>query len=164
MNKYIQQGVHTAMMLNKMPANTSLQSILNHLETNSKWGARNRALFALRQQLRIKDISALKVSDVLGLHGVVRGHYIAEDGTVYLLDESLRAELHRYLISRFQPHGGLLQPLAHLDLDVPLFPTQKRERFSNNTLAQHFSLLDKDVWQRFTSGKANKGVRCPKDL
>jgi hypothetical protein len=54
----------------------------------------------------------------------------------------------------------LLQPLAHLDLDVPLFPTQKRERFSNNTLAQHFSLLDKDVWQRFTAQQANKGVRC----
>jgi hypothetical protein len=68
-----------------------------------------------------------------------------------LLDESLRAELHRYLISRFQPRGGSLQPLVHLDLDVPLIPTQKRERFSNNTLAQHFSLLDKDLWQRFTT-------------
>lgn len=142
------------MMLNKMPANTSLQSILDYLGTSTKWGARNRAQFALRQQLRIKDISALQVSDVLGLHGVVRSHYIAKDGTAYLLDESLRAELQRYLISRFQPQGNSLKALVNTDLDVPLFPTQKRERFSNNTLAQHFSLLDKDVWQRFAAQQA----------
>ncbi len=143
------------MMLNKMPANTSLHSILNYLETSPKWGARNRALFALRQRLRIKDISVLQVSDVLGLHGVVRGHFIAEDGTAYLLDDELRQELHRYLISRFQLQGGSLKALINTDLDVPLFPTQKRERFSNNTLAQHFSLLDKALWQRFTCQKEN---------
>jgi integrase/recombinase XerD len=147
------------MMLNKMPANTSLHSILDYLETSTKWGARNRALFALRQRLRIKDISALQVSDVLGLHGAVRGHYIAKDGTAYLLDEALRAELNRYLISRFQPQGNSLKSLINTDLDVPLFPTQKRERFSNNTLAQHFCLLDKDVWQRFAAHQANRERR-----
>ena len=47
------------MMLNKIPANTSLQSVLTYLDTSTKWGARNRALFAVRQQLRIKDISDL---------------------------------------------------------------------------------------------------------
>lgn len=147
------------MMLNKLPTNTPLHSILDYLETSTKWGARNRAQFVLRQQLRIKDISALQVSDVLGLHGVVRSHYIAQDGTAYLLDEALRAELDRYLISRFQPQGNSLKSLINNDLDVPLFPTQKRERFSNNTLAQHFSLLDKDVWQRFAAQQVNRGQR-----
>jgi hypothetical protein len=147
------------MMLNKLPTNTPLHSILDYLEKSTKWGARNRAQFALRQQLRIKDISALKVSDMLGLHGVVRSHYIAQDGTAYLLDEPLRAELHRYLISRFQLHGDSLKALMNSDLEVPLFPTQKRERFSTNTLAQHFSLLDKDVWQRFAAQQENSGRR-----
>jgi hypothetical protein len=49
-----------------------------------------------------------------------------------------------------------LKPLINTDLDVPLFPTQKRERFSNNTLAQHFSYLDKSIWQRFVIQQATK--------
>lgn len=137
------------MMLNKMPANTTIQAILSYLDTDTKWGARNRALFALRQQLRIKDISALHVSDVLGLNGEVRGHYIAKDGSVYLLDADLKEELHRYLLSRFQLAGNSLKPLINSVLNVPLFPTQKRERFSNNTLAQHFCYLDKSIWRCF---------------
>lgn len=137
------------MMLNKMPPNIPISSVLSHLETATKWGARNRAMFALRQHLRIRDISRLQVSDVLGLQGVVRGHYISEDGIVYLLDDDLKEELHRYLLSRFQLMGNSLKPLINTDIDVPLFPTQKRERFSNNTLAQHFSYLDKSIWQRF---------------
>jgi hypothetical protein len=101
----------------------------------------------------------LQVSDVLGFHGVVRGHYIAEDGTAYLLDDELKQELHLYLISRFQLQGGSLKALINTDLDVPLFPTQKRERFSNNSLAQHFSLLVKALWQRFTFQKVNIAPR-----
>lgn len=137
------------MMLNKMPPNIPISSVLSHLEKTTKWGARNRAMFALRQHLRIRDISRLQVSDVLGLNGVVRGHYISEDGIVYLLDDDLKNELHRYLLSRFQPKGNSLKLLLNTDMDVPLFPTQKRDRFSNNTLAQHFSYLDKSIWQRF---------------
>lgn len=70
------------MMLNKIPPNTSISSVLSHLEKASKYGDRNRAMFALRQLLRIRDISVLQVSDVLGLNGVVRGHYIAQDGSI----------------------------------------------------------------------------------
>jgi hypothetical protein len=144
------------MMLNKMPPNVPISSLLSHLETSSKWGARNRAMFALRQCLRIRDISVLQVSDVLGLNGVIRGHYIAKDGIVYLLDDDLKKELHRYLLNRFQLGGNSLKPLINVDLDVPLFPTQKRERFSNNTLAQHFCYLDKSIWQRFVIQQATK--------
>lgn len=144
------------MMLNKIPPNTSISSVLSHLEKASKYGDRNRAMFALRQLLRIRDISVLQVSDVLGLNGVVRGHYIAQDGIVYLLDDDLKEELHRYLLSRFQLKGNSLKLLINTDLDVPLFPTQKRERFSNNTLAQHFCYLDKSIWQRFAQYQTKK--------
>ncbi len=152
------------MMLNKMPPNIPISSVLSHLETATKWGARNRAMFALRQYLRIRDISRLQVSDVLGLNGVVRGHYISEDGIVYLLDDDLKEELHRYLLSRFQLTGNSLKPLINTDLDVPLFPTQKRERFSNNTLAQHFCYLDKSIWQRFVVQPATKNASVTKRL
>lgn len=152
------------MMLNKMPPNTTISSVLSHLETATKYGDRNRAMFALRQLLRIRDISVLQVSDVLGLNGVVRGHYIAQDGIVYLLDDDLKEELHRYLLSRFQLKGNSLKPLINTDLDVPLFPTQKRERFSNNTLAQHFCYLDKSIWERFALQQATKKASISKRL
>ena len=106
-------------------------------------------MFALRQHLRIRDISRLQVSDVLGINGVIRGHYISEDRIVYLLEDDLKEELHRYLLSRFQLKGNSLNQLINTDLDVPLFPTQKRDRFSNNTLAQHFCYLDKSIYKRF---------------
>ena len=143
------------MMLNKIPPNTPITSVLSHLETATKWGSRNRAMFALRQCLRIRDISVLKVSDVLGFDGQVRGHYISEDGIFYELDDDVKGELHRYLVSRFQLTGVSLKDLVGVDLNVPLFPTQKRERFSNNTLAQHFSYLDKSIWARFTPQRAS---------
>jgi hypothetical protein len=68
----------------------------------------------------------------------------------------LKEELHRYLLSRFQLKGNSLKLLINTDLDVPLFPTQKRERFSNNTLAQHFCYLDKSIWQRFAQYQTKK--------
>jgi hypothetical protein len=60
---------------------------------------------------------------VLGLYGAVRGHSIAEDDTVYLRDEPFKAELHRYLINRFELDGNSLKPLVHIALDKTLFPT-----------------------------------------
>lgn len=143
------------MMLNKMPPNTPISLVLIHLETATKWGGRNRAMFALRQLLRIRDISVLKVSDVLGFDGSLRSHYISDDGIFYELDNEVKGELHRYLLTRFELKGDSLKDLVGADLDVPLFPTQKRERFSNNTLAQHFCYLDKIIWARFAPQTAS---------
>lgn len=137
------------MMLNKFPANTSLQSILNYLDTSVKWGARNRALFAVRQQLRIKDISDLLVSDMVNPDMTIRRFFLSKDGIRFELGEDVQAEVRRYLIDRFEIEGESLEPLLTLDLDVSLFPTQKRCQFSPNTLAQHFSHLDKLIHQRF---------------
>ena len=41
------------------------------------------------------------------------------------------------------------EPLLALDRNVSMFPTQKRRQFSPNTLAQHFSHLDKRIHRRF---------------
>ncbi|PUE35773.1 hypothetical protein [Limnohabitans sp. Jir72] len=139
------------MMLNKIPANTSLQSVLTYLVTSTKWGARNRALFAVRQQLRIKDIAQLTVSSVVNLDASIRRFVLAPDCTRFELSEATQAEVRRYLIARFDIGGDTLEPLLALDLDVSLFPTQKRCQFSPNTLAQHFSHLAKLIHQRFNA-------------
>lgn len=137
------------MMLNKFPANTTLQSILNYLDTSAKWGARNRALFAVRQQLRIRDITDLLVSDLLNPDMTIRRFFISKDGIKFELSEEIQVEVRRYLIDRFDIEGESLEPLLALNRNVSLFPTQKRCQFSPNTLAQHFSHLDKRIHQRF---------------
>lgn len=137
------------MMLNKFPANTTLHSILNYLDTSAKWGARNRALFAVRQQLRIKDITHLLVSDMVNPDMTIRRFFMSKDGIRFELSEEVQTEVRRYLIARFDIEGATLEPLLALDLDVSLFPTQKRCKFSPNTLAQHFSNMDKHIHQWF---------------
>jgi hypothetical protein len=49
---------------------------------------------------------------------------------------------------------------------VPVFPTQKRQQFSPNTLAQHFSALDKDIGQHFKpkSERVTKERRSSKTM
>jgi hypothetical protein len=147
------------MMLNKIPANTSLQSVLTYLDTSTKWGARNRALFAVRQQLRIKDISDLLVSDMVNPDMTIRQFFMSRDGIRFELSEEVQTEVRRYLIDRFEIKGETLEQLLALDLDVSLFPTQKRGQFSPNTLAQHFSHLDKLIHQRFQAIGQGRSVQ-----
>ncbi len=153
------------MMLNKLPANTTLQSILNYLDTSTKWGARDRALFAVRQQLRIRDITDMLVSDLLNPDMTIRRFYITKDGIKFELSEEVQAEVRRYLIDRFDIEGESLEPLLALDRNVSLFPTQKRCHFSPNTLAQHFSHLDKRIHQRFQiTGRGNSAQKNTSDF
>lgn len=144
------------MMLNKIPPCTSMDSVLDHLESETKYGVRNRAIFAIRQSLRIRDISALLISDVLGLDGKIKYCYMSADGRLFRFDDQLRLELQRYLMKRFNISNGCLNSLLYESLLLPLFPTQKRDRFSNNTLAQHFSYLDKCIRLRFGSRKSSQ--------
>ncbi len=146
------------MMLNKMPANTTIPTILTYLGTDTKWGARNRALFALRQRLRIKDISDLRVSDLVNPDMTLRRFFIAKDGIRFELSEEIQAEVSRYLMTRFGIAGQSPERLLERDLDVALFPTQKRCQFSPNTLAQHFSYLDKAIHKRFQASKHGTSV------
>lgn len=148
------------MMMNKIPSNTPLNQILTYLESDQRYGGRNRALFALRQHLRIKDIAAMTNGDILNPDGTIRRFYISSiDGARYELDDITRAEIKRYLVYCW---GSDLDLMESSDLDVPLFPTQKRSGFSANTLAQHFSALDKHIHGHFTkTGKATFAVSLP---
>ena len=131
------------MMLNKLPPHTPLNSILSYLgSSDRKHSDRDRAIFALRNHMRIRDISILLVSDIVNVDGTIRSEYITTDGKVYYLDTDVQNEISLYIKHRF--NDGL-----PADMNVPLFSTQKRAKFSNNTLAQHFSHLDKIIWEEF---------------
>lgn len=145
------------MMLNKIPANTSLQSILTYLDTSTKWGARNRALFAVRQQLRIKDIAHLTVSSVVNLDASIRRFVVATDGKRFDLSAATQAELKRYIQSRFGIKS--LEDLTPEQAAAPLFTTQKKPHFSPNTLAQHYSGLDRAIHEQFEATGSGRSTR-----
>ena len=100
----------------------------------------------------------MRISDLLNPDTTLRRCFIAKDGIRFELSDHLQAEISRYLMARFGIKGRSLEPLLALDLDVALFPTQKRCRFSPNTLAQHFSYLDKAIHQRFQASKNGASV------
>lgn len=144
------------MMMNKLPPNTTLNDVLAYLEKASKWGQRNRTVFAFRQHLRIKDIAGLQVSDVVNPDITIRRFYLSADGIRFELSDQLQAEVRRYLMARFCLAGASLEPLLGVDLNIALFPTQKSCQFSPNTLAQHFSYLDKDINLEFNKSQPIK--------
>ena len=145
------------MMMNKIPANTSLHSILNYLDTSAKWGARNRALFAVRQELRIKDIAHMTTSSVVNLDASIRRFVVASDGKRFDLSAETQAELDRYIQNRFGIKS--LDELTHRQAAAPLFNTQKKPHFSPNTLAQHFSYLDRSIHERFQSTGSGRSAQ-----
>jgi len=110
----------------------------------------SQALYAVLQSLRIKDIAVIRVGDILNPDMTIRRLFISPiDYSKYGLDEVVRAELHRYLIAVYDVSGLTLEPVLLTDLSIPLFGIQKRENFSPNTLAQHYSLLDKKLSLHF---------------
>jgi hypothetical protein len=142
------------MMLNKLPSNTQLSNILEFLESFPRWSARNRCLFALRQVLRIKDISVLRVSDVINQNGIISECFISGiDGVHFELDLDLRSEIERYLRFLFSVRTSeSLKQILESDTDIPLFATQKKAcGFSPNTLAQHYSLTDRVIHRHFAA-------------
>jgi hypothetical protein len=140
------------MMLNKLPEHAHLSSVLVFLEMSGRWGARNRALFAVRQHLRIKDICWMLVSDVVNPDASIRNYFVSREGRVFALADEVREEIRRYLMIRF-PRSVEAGRFAILDLRQSLFPTQKRCGFSPNTLAQHFSHLDRLVVTGFQANR-----------
>jgi hypothetical protein len=143
-------------MLNKLPTNTPLPNILRFLDTSKRWSERNRALFAVRQVLRIKDIACLRVSDVLNQDATITQFVVSRiDGTRFEIDLDLRVEIDRYLRYLFSvPSSKSLVDILTTDTNIPLFATQKKACFSSNTLAQHYSYQDRLVHGHFESHTA----------
>jgi len=135
--------------------------------SQDRYADRNRAIILMSTLagMRVGEIAALRVGDVLGCDGSIREevHLKAAQtkgnrGRVVILGYKLRKELSAYL-----------KTIPEIDLNKPLFfSQQKREGFSANTLCQFFN----DLYRRagidgasshsgrrsFITTLANKGV------
>jgi len=139
------------MMLNKIPEHLSHTQILMYLSQNEKWGRRNRTLYVLRKRLRIKDIATMTIADILSTNMSICRTYVSTiDNSTYELDPITRSELQSYLFTLLEDENHPFKDFWQTDLAIPLFPTNKRESFSSNTLAQHYSYLDKAIRLHFT--------------
>lgn len=137
-------------MLNSLPSSTTITEVLDYISTLPRNSERNRAMLACRIELRIKDISSLTVGDVLCAAGHIRTSIVSKiDGKLFELSPALRKELERFIRNRFSVAEATLKRLFARESGKSLFSTQKASRFTANTLAQHFSLLDKQVHAHF---------------
>ena len=115
-----------------------------------KHPSRNRAMLLSTHLagLRVCEVAALKVSDVLNSEGEIKDEiYLSADQTkgsrarTVLVPKRLQIELKQYLQAKY----GLerLAAVSLTDTSIALFHTQKHPKrgFSANTLAQHFHYL-----------------------
>lgn len=127
----------------------------------STHGLRNAALLTVsyRLGLRAKEISSLKISDVVDLNGAVLEHceltaVMTKGGkprTVYLSNPAVRAALREYVEVRRNLQGILFNPKA------PLFLSQKGNAFSPNTMQQLLRRLHDSAGIR--GGRSHSGRR-----
>ena len=117
-----------------------LRRVLDYVATR-KHAARNRAMVLMTHWagMRVGEVAALRIDDVLDTRGEVRSevrldaeHTKGNHSRVVFVNEKLRKELAKYL--------ALYAPINQ---SQKLFYTQKRmkEGFTANTLCQHFHNL-----------------------
>lgn len=142
------------------------QRMLQHVQRTS-YPARNRCMLQLSwlAGMRVGEIAALAVGDVVGADGIVRTEIqLRADQTkgdqarTVLVNTQLQAELERYL----QANGGSLDPKR------PLIASRTGKRFSANGLCQRFlqlydaagldKLTSHSGRRTFITGLALKGV------
>lgn len=134
-----------------------LKMLLLYVNTR-KYAARDRAMVCLSYYagMRIGEIAALKVADVLALDGSIKeeirlaaSQTKGQRGRVVVLSEKLRKELHAYLMQRFGVSSTKdLIAVSYSDaMNKALFVTQKKkeEGFSSNGAAWHMHELYKQV-------------------
>lgn len=106
-----------------------------------KHAKRNKAMFLLTcwAGMRVGEVAALRFSDVIDEHGLVRNEIRLnaeitknKHARTVFVNERLQKELQSYA-----------KELQRVDADDAFFYTQKRRAFTANTLAQHFFWLYK---------------------
>ena len=147
--------------------------VLQHLDVNfvlaqiarSKFAERNRCMFllALYSGMRVGELAALNVGDVIDGKGKVRDQVSLKPhqtkgrhARTVLLNSQAQAEIDRYL--RKNPQ----------DADSPLFMSKVGKRFSPNSLVQVFGRIydacsldaasSHSMRRTFLTNLANKGV------
>lgn len=143
-----------------------------------KQAQRNKAMLLMTHLagMRVGEVAALRLRDVLENDGSVRGEIkLAADqtkgsrGRAVLMPKRLQDVLRDYLLSRFTD-SELVAIAGSECMEHALFPSQKHPKrgFTANTLAQHFHHLYKAAGiegasshsgrRSFITGLADKGV------
>jgi hypothetical protein len=105
--------------------------------SETKYPDRNKAMFYLREIMRLKDIAGLRtIGDVLERDGQFRPYVVASDGQICSLDARARGLLTIYLMKRFR------KPLELIGRHEPLFPTEKSDGAQMSSLPQLFWAID----------------------
>jgi len=141
------------------------RKVLLYIAAN-KYASRNKAMFLTTHLagLRVGEVAALKISDVLAKDGTIKDEvYLSADqtkgnsGRTVLLPKRLREEMHQYLSGRF----GLkdLTAINLTDTSYALFINQKNPRrgFTANTLCQYFHHMYKNA--SIAEGSSHSGRR-----
>jgi len=133
---------------------------------SKRHATRNRCLFLLTHLtgMRVGEVAALRLSDVLDQDGQIRDEIRltaqmtkGNRGRVVLIAEKAQDELRRYLQSRFKLKE--LKSLALTDTSHALFATQKNPHrgFSANTLCQTMHYIYKNAG--ISDGSSHSGRR-----
>lgn len=117
-----------------------IDQVLRYISTK-KFAFRDRAMFltSLWSGMRVKEIAALRMRDIVNEDGSVRSEVrLSADQTkgsharTVFIPQKLREELKHYLAQRYSKLP-----------ELPVFYTAQRAGFSANTLCQHFYWLYK---------------------
>lgn len=129
-----------------------LKRVLNYIATR-RHAARDRAMLLMTTAagMRIGEVSAVKISDVLALDGTIKDEIRltpeqtkGKHARTVVLSERMQKELLVYLQHRFDTNQ--LIALTYTDhMNKPLFATQKRAGFNANTACYHFHMLYKEA-------------------
>lgn len=112
-----------------------IDQVLRYISTK-RFAFRDRAMFLTScwSGMRVKEIAALRIKDVVNEDGTVKAEVRlsaeqtkGKHGRTVFLPEKLRVELSEYLGQRYSRIP-----------ELPLFYTAQRASFSANTLCQHF--------------------------
>lgn len=154
-----------AMSQARVLSERDLRKVLAHCSTQAH-AARNRTMLLCTHQagMRVGEVAALRICDVLGADGKVMDEIAlsaqqtkGNHARTVLVPKKLRDELTVYLQQRF----GLKELLAVTKTDTQraLFPTQKNPKrgFTANTLCQLMHKIYKDAHQ--TGASSHSGRR-----
>lgn len=149
----------------KTLTSAELDQVLRYISTR-KYAERNRAMLLMGfwAGLRVKEISQLKMGDVLNDDGTIKSEIRlsaeqtkGNDGRTVFLPAKLIDELAVYLKTRYIKEA-----------DIPLFHTSCKLGWTPNTLCQHFFWLYKKAGisgasshsgrRQFITTLANKGI------
>lgn len=158
----------------KTLTNTELKRLLKYISAKNH-AERNRVMMLMGYWagMRVGEIAAMKISDVLANDGTIKNEVRLDadqtkgsKGRAVVISTKLAIEIEKYL--KFIYNTNSLIAITYSDTDRPLFYTQKRNGFDANTLCATMHNLYKEFGMHgasshsgrrtFITNLASKGV------